>query len=102
MRYAWLVVKLLVPVLLLNDLECQMLATMKAAMVLDIPGIANKADWAVHLVSGHLVDAACELVPGACCGPRAYGRKRGLPLFIVLPIKPEKTWPQAVEMGENL
>lgn len=46
MRSAWLVVTLLVAVLLLNDLGRQMLAT----MVMDIPGIANKADWAVHLV----------------------------------------------------
>jgi len=45
-RSAWLVVTLLVAVLLLNDLGRQMLAT----MVMDIPGIANKADWAVHLV----------------------------------------------------
>jgi MFS family permease len=44
-RYAWLVVILLVPVALLNYLDRQMLATMKASMVADIPSIANKADW---------------------------------------------------------
>jgi MFS family permease len=45
MRYAWLVVGLLVPVALLNYLDRQMLATMKASIVHDIPTIANKADW---------------------------------------------------------
>lgn len=44
-RYAWFVVILLVPVALLNYLDRQMLATMKASMVADIPSIANKADW---------------------------------------------------------
>ncbi|AHF91795.1 MFS transporter [Opitutaceae bacterium TAV5] len=43
--YAWLVVVLLFPVALLNYLDRQMLATMKASMVADIPSIANKADW---------------------------------------------------------
>ena len=45
MRYAWFVVVLLFPVALLNYLDRQMLATMKASMVHDIPSIANKADW---------------------------------------------------------
>jgi MFS family permease len=45
MRFAWLVVCLLFPVALLNYLDRQMLATMKASMVSDIPSIANKADW---------------------------------------------------------
>jgi len=45
LRYAWCVVALLVPVALLNYLDRQMLATMKASMVSDIPSIANKADW---------------------------------------------------------
>ncbi|MEY3607338.1 MAG: hypothetical protein RLZZ447_126, partial [Verrucomicrobiota bacterium] len=44
-RYAWFVVALLFPVALLNYLDRQMLATMKASMVADIPSIANKADW---------------------------------------------------------
>jgi len=48
-RYAWLVVVLLVPVALLNYLDRQMLATMKASMVGDIPSIANKADWGLVL-----------------------------------------------------
>jgi MFS transporter, Spinster family, sphingosine-1-phosphate transporter len=45
LRYAWYVVLLLVPVAVLNYLDRQMLATMKASMVADIPSIANKADW---------------------------------------------------------
>jgi MFS family permease len=49
LRYAWFVVALLVPVALLNYLDRQMLATMKASMVGDIPGIANKADWGLIL-----------------------------------------------------
>ena len=44
-RYAWFVVGLLFPVALLNYLDRQMLATMKASMVGDIPSIANQADW---------------------------------------------------------
>ena len=43
--YAWLVVALLVPVAMLNYLDRQMLATMKASMVTDIPSITNRADW---------------------------------------------------------
>ncbi len=45
LRYAWWVVILLLPVALLNYLDRQMLATMKASMVTDIPTIASKADW---------------------------------------------------------
>ncbi len=48
-RLVWLVVVLLVPVALLNYLDRQMLATMKASMVGDIPTIANKADWGLVL-----------------------------------------------------
>ena len=47
--YAWIVVAVLLPVALLNYLDRQMLATMKASMVSDIPGIANKADWGLVL-----------------------------------------------------
>jgi len=50
-RYAWFVVALLFPVALLNYLDRQMLATMKASMVADIPSIANKADWGLVLGS---------------------------------------------------
>ena len=49
LRYAWFVVALLFPVALLNYLDRQMLATMKASMVGDIPSIANKADWGLIL-----------------------------------------------------
>ncbi len=49
LRYAWFVVALLFPVALLNYLDRQMLATMKASMVGDIPTIANKADWGLVL-----------------------------------------------------
>jgi MFS family permease len=51
LRYAWFVVALLFPVALLNYLDRQMLATMKASMVGDIPTIANKADWGLVLGS---------------------------------------------------
>src|SRR4051812_2950618 len=49
LRYAWFIVALLLPVALLNYLDRQMLATMKASMVADIPTIANKADWGLVL-----------------------------------------------------
>ncbi len=49
LRYAWWIVVLLFPVALLNYLDRQMLATMKASMVGDIPSIANKADWGLVL-----------------------------------------------------
>ena len=49
LRYAWFVVALLVPVAMLNYLDRQMLATMKASMVGDIPTIANRADWGLVL-----------------------------------------------------
>ncbi len=45
LRYAWFIVALLFPVALLNYLDRQMMATMKASMVHDIPSIANRADW---------------------------------------------------------
>lgn len=51
LRYAWVVVALLFPVALLNYLDRQMLATMKASMVGDIPTIANQADWGLILGS---------------------------------------------------
>lgn len=49
LRYAWFIVALLFPVALLNYLDRQMMATMKASMVLDIPSIANRADWGLVL-----------------------------------------------------
>lgn len=47
--YAWVAVAMLFPVALLNYLDRQMLATMKATMVDDIPGIKDKADWGLVL-----------------------------------------------------
>lgn len=49
MRFAWTTVLLLFPVALLNYLDRQMLATMKASMVADIPSIASQADWGLVL-----------------------------------------------------
>jgi MFS transporter, Spinster family, sphingosine-1-phosphate transporter len=47
--YAWVVVALLVPVVLLNYLDRQMLATMRAAMVADLPDLTRKEDWGMAL-----------------------------------------------------
>ena len=63
-RYAWTVVALLFPVALLNYLDRQMLATMKASMVADIPDIANKADWGIVLGSFKWVYAVLSPVGG--------------------------------------
>jgi MFS family permease len=49
LHYAWFIVALLFPVALLNYLDRQMMATMKASMVHDIPSIANRADWGLVL-----------------------------------------------------
>ena len=50
-KVGWYVVLLLFPVAVLNYLDRQMLATMKASMVRDIPSISNKADWGMLLAS---------------------------------------------------
>ncbi|MBL9129958.1 MAG: MFS transporter, partial [Verrucomicrobiaceae bacterium] len=63
-RFAWTVVALLFPVALLNYLDRQMLATMKASMVADIPDISNKADWGIVLGSFKWVYAALSPVGG--------------------------------------
>ena len=44
-RYAWLIVALLVPVALLNYLDRQMLATMKFSVMGDITDIGSEANW---------------------------------------------------------
>lgn len=44
-RYAWMVVMLLMPVALLNYLDRQMLAAMKFSVMTDIPGIGSEANW---------------------------------------------------------
>ena len=64
MSRAWLVVILLFPVALLNYLDRQMLATMKASMVGDIPSIANKADWGIVLGSFKWVYAVLSPIGG--------------------------------------
>ncbi len=45
LRYAWIVVVLLVPVALLNYLDRQMLAAMKFSVMTDIPDIGSEANW---------------------------------------------------------
>lgn len=42
---AWLVVALLFPVAMLNYLDRQMIASMKASVMLDIPSIESEANW---------------------------------------------------------
>ena len=49
MRYAWVVVALLVPVALLNYLDRQMLASMKFSVMRDIPDIGREANWGAIL-----------------------------------------------------
>jgi MFS family permease len=44
-RTAWLVVALLMPVALLNYLDRQLLASMKASVVADVAGMASEQDW---------------------------------------------------------
>ena len=63
-RTAWLMVLLLVPVALLNYLDRQMLAAMKASMVADIPDIQNKAAWGIVLGSFKWVYAILSPVGG--------------------------------------
>src|SRR5882672_2511817 len=64
MRLAWLTVALLVPVALLNYLDRQMLAAMKASMMEDIPDIATKANWGIVLGSFKWVYAILSPVGG--------------------------------------
>jgi MFS family permease len=63
-RAAWLAVGLLVPVALLNYLDRQMLAAMKASMMADLPDIATKANWGLVLGSFKWVYAALSPVGG--------------------------------------
>ncbi|WP_020470979.1 MFS transporter [Zavarzinella formosa] len=48
-RTAWLVVALLMPVALLNYLDRQMLASMQASVMSDIPSIGTQANWGLML-----------------------------------------------------
>ena len=61
---AWLMVALLVPVALLNYLDRQMLAAMKASMTADITDIATKANWGIVLGSFKWVYALLSPVGG--------------------------------------
>jgi sugar phosphate permease len=49
MRYAWLVVGLLMPVAMLNYLDRQMLATMRSSVMADIPSIGTNENWGIML-----------------------------------------------------
>ncbi|RYD26861.1 MAG: hypothetical protein EOP86_25340, partial [Verrucomicrobiaceae bacterium] len=44
-RTAWVIVALLVPVALLNYLDRQMLASMKASVMAEITDIGSEANW---------------------------------------------------------
>src|SRR3954449_13286334 len=48
-RTAWLVVVLLLPVALLNYLDRQLLASMKASVMADVPTIGTDANWGLML-----------------------------------------------------
>jgi MFS transporter, Spinster family, sphingosine-1-phosphate transporter len=63
-RFAWLIVLLLVPVALLNYLDRQMLAAMKSSMMGDIPDIATKANWGIVLGSFKWVYALLSPIGG--------------------------------------
>ena len=63
-RRAWLVVALLVPVALLNYLDRQLLASMKFAVMQDIPGIALEARWGTVLALFKWVYAAVSPLGG--------------------------------------
>jgi len=63
-RAAWLAVVMLVPVALLNYLDRQMLATMKASMMSDIPDIASRENWGFVLGSFKWVYAFLSPVGG--------------------------------------
>src|SRR5262245_10968325 len=64
LRTAWLVVLLLWPVALLNYLDRQMLAAMKASMMDDIPTIATRANWGIVLGSFKWVYALMSPIGG--------------------------------------
>jgi MFS family permease len=74
LRTAWLVVLFLWPVALLNYLDRQMLAAMKASMMNDIPSIATKANWGIVLASFKWVYALVSPVGGYIAD--RYGRRQ--------------------------
>src|SRR3954471_16617113 len=61
---AWIVVAVLMPVALLNYLDRQMLASMKESVMLDIPSIANDANWGYMLGQFKWVYAIFSLLGG--------------------------------------
>src|SRR5260221_5176321 len=63
-RYAWLVVALLVPVALLNYLDRQLLASMKFSLMRDIPDIGREANWGAILALFKWVYAGLSPVGG--------------------------------------
>jgi len=63
-RSAWTVVGLLVPVVLLNYLDRQMLAAMKFSVMQDIPGIGLEANWGKVLAVFKWVYACLSPVAG--------------------------------------
>lgn len=63
-RFAWMVVGLLVPVVLLNYLDRQMLAAMKFSVMQDIPGIGLEANWGKVLAVFKWVYACLSPVAG--------------------------------------
>jgi len=63
-RFAWLIVVLLVPVAMLNYLDRQMLAAMKTSMMTDIPDIMTKANWGIVLGSFKWVYAILSPIGG--------------------------------------
>src|SRR5688572_1125651 len=63
-RFAWMVVGLLVPVVLLNCLDRQMLAAMKFSVMQDIPGIGLEANWGKVLAVFKWVYACLSPVAG--------------------------------------
>ncbi len=63
-RYAWLIVGLLVPVALLNYLDRQMLASMKFSVMRDIPDIGYEANWGAILALFKWVYACLSPIGG--------------------------------------
>ena len=63
-RFAWMLVGLLVPVVLLNYLDRQMLAAMKFSVMQDIPGIGLEANWGKVLAVFKWVYACLSPVAG--------------------------------------
>lgn len=63
-RTAWLVVGLLFPVALLNYLDRQMIASMKASVMGDIADIGSQERWGDMLASFKWVYAVCSVLGG--------------------------------------